>query len=93
MRELFRFETIRDGAHNYTYDTLSRLVEALNPRPSNPRERYVYDLVGDRTNSNQNGSSIFNSANQLADDANFIYQYDNSGSMTRKTARVGGASL
>ncbi len=41
-----------DGAHNYTYDTLNRLVEALNPLPSNPQESYVYDPVGNRTTSN-----------------------------------------
>ena len=46
-----------DGAHNYTYDTLNRLVDALNPLPSNPQESYVYDPVGNRTNSNQNGAS------------------------------------
>ena len=37
VRELFRFKTNRDGAHNYTYDPLKRLVEALNPLPSNPQ--------------------------------------------------------
>jgi len=30
-------------------------------------------------------------ANQLLEDANFTYQYDNNGNMTRKTAKVGGA--
>ena len=29
--------------------------------------------------------------NQLLEDANFTYQYDNNGNMTRKTAKVGGA--
>lgn len=45
MRELFRLKTERDGAHNCTDDTLNRLVEALNPLPSNPQESYVYDPV------------------------------------------------
>jgi YD repeat-containing protein len=34
---------------------------------------------------------MFNSANQLLEDANFTYQYDNNGNQTRKTAKVGGA--
>ena len=34
---------------------------------------------------------MFNQANQLLEDANFTYQYDNNGNMTRKTAKVGGA--
>jgi len=67
------------------------LVDALNPLPSNPQESYVYDSVGNRTNSNQNGASTFNSANQLTEDANFTYQYDNNGNVTRKTAKAGGA--
>ncbi len=84
-------KTNRDGAHNYTYDTLNRLIDALNPLPSNPQESYVYDPVGNRTSSNQNGASNFNTANQLLEDANFTYQYDNNGNMTRKTAKAGGA--
>ena len=84
-------KTSRDGAHNYIYDTLNRLTQATNPLPSNPLETYNYDAVGNRTNSNQNGSSIFNSANELNEDANFAYQYDNNGNMTQKAAKVGGA--
>ena len=80
-------ETNRDGAHNYTYDTLTRLVEALNPLPSNPQESYIYDPVRNQTNSNQNGLSSFNQANQLLEDANFTYQYGNNGNMTRKCGR------
>ncbi|HEV8719169.1 MAG TPA: tandem-95 repeat protein [Candidatus Binatia bacterium] len=82
----------RDGMHDYTYDTLNRLIQATNPLPSNPLEMYNYDPVGNRTNSNQNGSSVFNAANELNEDANFIYEYDNNGNMTRKTAKVGGAT-
>src|SRR4029077_11625531 len=80
-----------NGTANYTYDTLNRLVQAINPLPGNPLENYAYDTVGNRTNSNQNGASTFNQANQLLEDANFTYQYDNNGNMTRKTAKVGGA--
>jgi RHS repeat-associated protein len=84
-------KTSRDGMHDYTYDTLNRLIQATNPLPSNPLETYNYDPVGNRTDSNQNGSSVFNAANELNEDANFIYQYDNNGNMTHKTAKVGGA--
>lgn len=41
-------KTNRDGAHNYSYDTLNRFVEALNPLPSNPQESYVYDSQVER---------------------------------------------
>ncbi len=70
---------------------MNRLTQAVNPLPSNPLETFNYDPVGNRTNSNQNGLSTFNQANQLLEDANFTYQYDNNGNQTRKTAKVGGA--
>ncbi len=66
-----RTKTSRDGLHDYSYDVLNRLTQATNPLPSNPLETFNYDPVGNRTNSNQNGSSVFNVANQLLEDANF----------------------
>ncbi len=51
MRELSRFETNGNGAPNFTYDTLNRLVEALNPLSSNRQVSCVFDPVGNRTNS------------------------------------------
>jgi RHS repeat-associated protein len=83
-------KTSRDGLHDYTYDVLNRLTQATNPLPSNRLETYNYDAVGNRTNSNQNGSSVFNSANELNEDANFTYEYDNNGNMIQKTAKIGG---
>src|SRR5713226_5034419 len=80
-----------NGAANYTYDVVNRLLQAVNPLPMNPLETFNYDPVGNRTNSNQNGLSTFNQSNQLLEDANFTYQYDNNGNMTRRTAKVGGA--
>ena len=74
-----------NGTTDYTYDTLNRLVQATNPIPTNPLESFTYDDVGNRTDSNQNGASNFNDANQLEDDANFTYQYDNNGNLTQKT--------
>ena len=84
-------KTSRDGLHDYTYDVVNRLTQAGNPFPSNPLETFNYDPVGNRTNSNQNGSSTFNQANQLLEDANVTYQYDNNGNLIQKIAKVGGA--
>jgi len=83
-------KTTRDGGHNYTYDTLNRLIGAVNPLPTNPLESFTYDPVGNRTNSNQNGASLFNQANQLLEDASFTYQYDNNGNITLKTPKTPG---
>ena len=84
-------KTTRDGLHDYTYDVLNRLTQATNPLPTNPLESFNYDPVGNRINSNQNGSSTFNQVNQLLEDASFTYQYDNNGNMVQKTANAGGA--
>ena len=73
------------GTASYTYDTLNRLVQATNPIPTNPLETFTYDAVGNRTDSNQNGLSNFNQGNQLQDDANFTYSYDNNGNQIQKT--------
>jgi RHS repeat-associated protein len=79
-----------NGTTSYAYDVLNRLTQAANPLPANPLETFDYDSVGNRNNSNQNGPSIFNQANQLLEDANFTYQYDNSGNQIRKTEKLGG---
>jgi YD repeat-containing protein len=50
----------------------------------------AHDPVGNRTNSTQNGASVFNQANQLLEDAGFTYQYDNNGNLTRKTPKTPG---
>jgi len=78
-------KTDNSGIASYTYDTLNRLVQATNPIPTNPLESFTYDDVGNRTDSNQNGTSNFNDANQLEDDASFTYQYDNNGNQIQKT--------
>ena len=41
--------------------------------------------MGNRVDSNQNGASIFNDGNQLTEDADFTYQYDNNGNLIQKT--------
>jgi len=53
-----------NGTANYTYDTLNRLINATNPLPSNPLESFTYDELGNRTDSNQNGLSNFDGANE-----------------------------
>ncbi|MCZ6624836.1 MAG: hypothetical protein O7B35_11505, partial [Deltaproteobacteria bacterium] len=78
-------KTDNNGTANYTYDTLNRLVEAVNPLPSNPVESFTYDEVGNRVDSNQNGLSTFNDANQLEDAAAFNFSYDNNGNLIQKT--------
>ena len=69
---------------------MSGLTGRINPLTSNPVENYTYDPVGNRLDSNQNGLSVFNIANQLEEDGDFTYTYDNNGNLTNKTAKAGG---
>ena len=77
-------KTDNNGTVSYTYDSLNRLVEATNPLPSDPLEVFTYDEVGNRVDSNRNGLSMFNLANQLDEDADFTYTYDASGNQIQK---------
>ena len=81
-------KTDNNGTSSYIYDSLNRLVEAMNPLPSNPLESFTYDDVGNRVDSNQNGLSTFNVANQLNEDANFTYGYDSNGNQIQKTDKA-----
>ncbi len=76
---------------NYTYDVLNRLTQAVNPLPTNPLETFNYDRLGNRASSNQNGASIFNTANQFWKTPTSPYQYDNNGNTIRKMAKLVGA--
>ena len=85
-------KTDNAGTADYAYDPLNRLVEAMNPVPSNPVEVFTYDQVGNRVDSNQNGLSTFNEANQLEEDAEQTYSYDANGNQIRKANKVTGLS-
>jgi RHS repeat-associated protein len=72
--------TDRRGAQAFGYDQLDRLTSASHPLLATP-QAFAYDAVGNRTT----GGSVVNAGNQLTADANFAYQYDDNGNLTRKT--------
>ena len=76
--------TDRRGAQAFGYDTLDRLTSASHPLLATP-QGFAYDPVGNRTT----GGSVVN-AGQLTADANFAYQYDDNGNLTRKTLLATG---
>ena len=77
--------TDRRGAQAFGYDQLDRLTSASHPLLLDP-QAFAYDAVGNRTT----GGSVVNSGNQLTADANFDYQYDDNGNLTRKTLLATG---
>jgi RHS repeat-associated protein len=76
------------GLHSYTYDTLYRLIEATHPQPVNPLEQFDYDVLGNRVYS-----SVYNAANQLLSDENFIYSYDKNGNTIQKVSRTDNSGV
>ena len=81
------------GTAEYNYDALNRLLEAMSPFPFDPVEKFAYDEVGNRVDSNQNGLSTFSVTNQLEEDAEFSYTYDANGNRIQKTEKVTGRSM
>jgi len=64
---------------------LDRLTSASHPLLVTPQS-FAYDPVGNRTT----GGSIVNAGNQLTADANYGYEYDDNGNLTRKTSLATG---
>lgn len=79
--------TDRRGTQSFGYDTLDRLTSASHPLLATP-QAFAHDQVGNRTT----GGSVVNAGNQLTADANFAYQYDDNGNLTRKTLLTTGNS-
>ncbi len=77
--------TDRRGHQAFGYDQLDRLTSASHPLLLDP-QAFAYDAVGNRTT----GGSVVNTGNQLTTDANFVYQYDDNGNLTRKTLLATG---
>ncbi len=77
--------TDRRGNQAFGYDQLDRLTSASHPLLLDP-QAFAYDAVGNRTT----GGTVVNQGNQLTADANFAYQYDDNGYLTRKTVLATG---
>jgi len=79
-----RTGTTANSPLNYVYDEYYRLTEATNPLTSTT-ETFIYDMVGNRLRkTGQATDSVFNDANQLIEDDEFTYTYDNNGNMIEK---------
>ena len=75
--------TDRRGPQAFGYDNLDRLTSASHPLFGTP-QAFVYDPVGNHTT----GGSVVNAGNQLTEDVQFTYQYDDNGNLRRKTVKA-----
>lgn len=88
--------TDAEGLHAYAYDGLRRLTSVDNPSGgTQPDESYVYDAVGNRLSSHLSSAYQYSymlalGGNQLRQDDDFDYQYDDNGNQTRRTSRTTG---
>jgi RHS repeat-associated protein len=74
--------TDNSGIHNYTYDSIYRIIQATHP--TIPTEQFSYDPLGNRL-----GTTV-DAGNRLLEDNNFTYSYDNNGNLVQKTNKTTG---
>ena len=65
----------------YGYDSLDQVISAEYTDPILPTESYEYDPLGNRITSHLSSSHTHNEANQLIEDDQYTYSYDNNGNM------------
>ena len=74
---------------DYDYDDIDRLTQATNPIPAEPDESFSYDTVGNRlAKQGQVIQSVYDDANRLLENEQFVYQYDNNGNIIQKTDKA-----
>ena len=83
--------TDADGLHTYGYDDAYQLTSAIHPNPPvNPDESYTYDLLGNRISSHLSGLHLHNAANQLLEDDEYVYGYDDNGNLATRVRTSDG---
>jgi RHS repeat-associated protein len=86
--------TDTEGTHNYSYDDLHRLTQAIHPTGTVlpvQTETFSYDGVGNRLADAQIGGYTYDNANRMALNSSFTYNYDADGNLSGKTDRSSSA--
>ena len=79
--------TETSGTHNYTYDNIYQLTDAIHP--TIPVEQFSYDSVGNRQTDAAGNNYSYNNANQLLNYNGTTFDYDNNGNMISRTDAAG----
>jgi RHS repeat-associated protein len=75
------------GTHNYTYDSLYQLTDAVHPII--PSEQFSYDPVGNRLSDAYNNTYTYNAGNQLLSYDGVSFEYDANGNVISRTDATG----
>ena len=81
------------GQHQYGYDADGRLESAAHPAPYGiSDEAYVYDSMGNRLEwvGNPAAEVLYDGADRLVQDGDWLYEYDAVGRMVAKERRTSG---
>lgn len=74
---------------DYGYDDIYRVTQATNPLPSGTDENFTYDTVGNRlAKQGQVIQSVYDDANRLLENDQFLYDYDDNGNLIQKTDKI-----
>ena len=75
------------GTHDYSYDGLNRLVQALHPAASGlPQEDFAYDLVGNREDPTDETLYDYDANDRIVKSPDTVYAFDDDGNLVMRQA-------
>ena len=78
-------------SREFAYDELQQLLQVTeSANGPDPVEFYSYDGAGNRTESHLSASHDYNEADQLVEDDQYTYDYDNNGNLIQRVEEGGG---
>ena len=79
-------QTDDDGLHDYSYDGINRLTQAIHPVPSGlPAENYAYDRVGNREDPTDGTLYNYDNNNRISQSPGLSYIFDDDGNMASRS--------
>ncbi len=88
-----------EGVHLYQYDLAQRLTQVTHPNVAiQPAEQYSYDAAGNRLSSHLTATSVYayqagSAGNAEVSDDQYDYEYDNTGSLTRRRQHTDSSTV
>jgi len=80
--------TDKSYVSEYDYDSVDQVVVASYTDPLLPTEQYEYDPVGNRLSSHMSTSYSYDETNQITEDDQYRYWFDDNGNMIAKADKA-----